>query len=148
MAFEGIGRTEIGIGAGVVVLIAVIAGVVASSSGGGSVDEVPRIVDAIRDAQLAHRDRYDELIATDWAPRPRYDADAQAVPWIATAGFDRLGWRPEPGETLVGTYRVTVDGKGGFVVTGVCDVDEDGRQAVYVATEEAPAQLTTDPSVR
>ena len=133
------GRTEVAIGV-VVAVVVVVIGIVAFGLSGDADKraEVERYVTAIRDAELAHYEKFDEFIGTNWAPRPRFEVDDKAVGWTGGPAFSKLGWTAPDG-VVFGAYRVTVTGED-FTVTGVSDVDNDGQQAVFVASREA---LTT-----
>ena len=90
---------------GVVVLLVFLATAV---TGAGDPGEVARVGAQIRDAELRHYAKYEEYVATGWAPRPRFEVDGVEVAWASDPGFGRLGFVPEDA-SLVGSYRVTVD---------------------------------------
>ncbi len=61
------------------------------------------------------------------------------------SSWAHLGWTPTD-RRVFGTYRVTVTGDG-FTVTGVSDVDNDGQQAVFVATRDSETVRQTAENV-
>jgi hypothetical protein len=64
-------------------------------------------------------------------------------------GFVRMAWEP-PGAVrrCTAAYSIRLTDTG-FVVTGLCDVDGDGRRAEFRASEDAskPVEMISDPSV-
>lgn len=141
---DGIGRRELAIGGGLLLAVVLVAiGLSMIPTSGSARDELPRVVEAIRQAELEHHRRYHEYVATDWAPRERFDVDGTPVDWRSSPDFGRLGWRPEEGMQLYGSYRVTLT-ENDFQVMGVADLDGDGRHTVVIATAEQAAELRSD----
>ena len=142
-----IGRNEILVGVAVVAVLALIAVPVVWSTNRKSQREEVRInVDAIRLRELDNKAVFSEYLGADAAPRPPHAVDATPVPWVPTEGYRRLGWAPEQTEVR-GAYSVTLTPDGGFLVRGACDVDGDGRRAIYEATADRPATLVTDAGI-
>lgn len=145
MPFE-IGRTQMGIGAAVLVVIIVVLVTLSGGWGQGALrEEVPTNVEAIRLAEISHHDAFESYISAEASPRDALSVDAKAVPWVPSAGFRKLSWEPAQAEVR-GSYSVNANAAG-FTVTGVCDVDEDQVQARFTATLDAPAAAVTDGSV-
>jgi type II secretory pathway pseudopilin PulG len=143
---RGIGRTEIIIGVAVVAVLVLIAVPLGLNMGKKSKrSEVRLNVDSIRLLEMTHKDAFDEYVSADPAPRGPTEVDPNAVPWVPTEGFVKLSWQPEQAEVR-GSYSVSANRKG-FTVTGTCDIDGDGRRAVFTATESQGATLTTEESV-
>ena len=98
---EGVGQREILIGAGILVVIAIIAvplvGYINNKNMRDKRDECAQIVDSIREAQIAHHKAFpgEGYISAKWAPRDPTELNGDAVDWNATAGFSELGWTPE-----------------------------------------------------
>ncbi|MBA2322198.1 MAG: hypothetical protein H0V89_13720 [Deltaproteobacteria bacterium] len=127
------------------VLTLIIVPVIWSFSRNARRDEVPLNVEAIRATELSYEKAFNEFLSADAAPRPPHAVDADAVPWIPSDGFRRLGWAPADAEVR-GSYSVTAT-KTGFVVHGACDVDGDGHRALYEADVARAAVATTDDGV-
>ena len=146
-ARRGVGRTEVLIGAAVVVVLALIAvPIVMGTSRKSARAEVPLLVDEIRELELRYRSSFGEYVSAEPAPRLPHLVDAAPATWASNRGFDAIGFAPPEPEAVVGSYKVAAT-EAGFTVTGTCDVDGDGRRAVYVATEAEPARLITDAGV-
>ncbi|MFN7144853.1 MAG: hypothetical protein ACK4YP_13840 [Myxococcota bacterium] len=92
-------------------------------------------VDAIRDAELDHRDRSGAFRAVKPTPRSVDELDATAVPWPAKSGFAAIGW--SPGGPTRATYWVDASGDG-FEVHGLAK-NADGTYAHCFATAELGA---------
>lgn len=140
------GRTETAIAIGIAIVVLIIG--IAAFGMSGNADkraEVERFVTSIREAELAHFEKFDEYIGTDWVPRPRFEVNDEAVSWPEEGAFSHLGWTPTDRDVF-GTYRVTVTGDD-FTVTGVSDVDNDGQQAVFVATRDSETVRQTAENV-
>lgn len=90
-------------------------------------------VDAIRDAQLDHRDRTGRYVAVPATPRAvdRLDESAVAVP--AQNGFAAIGWSP-PSPTRA-TFWVDVT-DGGFEVHGLALVRADTWLHCFATAEQ------------
>lgn len=141
-----IGRTEILVGLALLAVLAlIVVPLVWSMARRSRREEVAENVEAIRQRELDNMRTFSEYLAADAAPRPPHTVNGDAVPWVPTPGFERLGWAPSESEVR-GSYSVTV-ANGDFVVRGSCDVDGDGHRAIYEATSTRPAALTTDASV-
>ena len=145
MPFE-IDRTKLLIGAGILLVILVITVPLFGSMNKKSLRaEVPTNVEAIRLAEIEYHGAFESYVSAAAAPRDPLHVDSKAVPWEATAGFDKLSWAPEQSEVR-GSYSVNAK-TDGFTVTGVCDVDDDQSQARYSATKDEEAHALTDASV-
>lgn len=92
-------------------------------------------VDAIRDAQLDHRDRGGPFRAVKPTPRAVDKLDATAVPWPAKSGFAAIGW--SPGGATRATYWVDATADG-FEVHGLAR-NPDGTYTHCFATAEMGA---------
>ena len=101
--------------------------------------EVPENVDGIKTALLAYESAYGEVV-TEPVPRPDAVPGKKSRAWRAGSGFDTLGWMPD-GEVR-GSYVIEVQGKK-FQIKGFCDVDGDGKQAIFTATRSTNAVQTT-----
>ncbi len=141
-----VGRTEILVAVAVLaVLTLIIVPVIWSVSRNARRAEVPLNVEAIRMTEISYHKAFTEYLSADAAPRPPHAVDADAVPWVASDGFRRLGWAPADAEVR-GSYSVTANKKG-FTVHGACDVDGDGHRALYQADTDHEATATTDNGV-
>lgn len=148
---EAIGTREILIGVGVaVVLLVVTIPLLGYVSDQSKRSEAQLLVESIRAAELAQGRSFplEGFISADWAPRAPTDLDGGAVPWEPSEGFTRLGWSPEAEgyDKVRCTYRVAAS-REDFTVTGRCDLDGDGRQAVFEASKDKPATQITEPGV-
>lgn len=145
-----VGRTEILVGLALLaVLVLITVPVGWSMARRARRAEVAENVEAIRQRELENMRTFSEYLAADAAPRPPHTVNGDAVPWVPSPGFERLGWAPSDTDVR-GSYSVTItQGAGGrdFLVRGSCDVDGDGHRAIYEATAAQPAALTTDASV-
>lgn len=141
-----VGRTEILVGLAVLaVLVLITVPLIWSMARRSRREEVAENVEAIRQRELENMRTFSEYLAADAAPRPPHTVNSDPVPWVPSPGFQRLGWAPSESDVR-GSYSVTVAG-GEFVVRGSCDVDGDGHRAIYEATADKPASLTTDASI-
>jgi hypothetical protein len=104
-------------------------------------EEVPRIVDAIRQAEIDYHDAFGDYVSAEAAPRPPHEVGPDAVPWQPTEGYRKLSFSPDA-ENVYGSYQVQAE-SGGFKVVGTCDVDGDGERAVFEATLDEPARPIT-----
>ncbi len=146
---RGIGRTEWMIGGGVVGVLLLLAIPFALSSSGSSRDEVPKIVEELRKFENVHHGAFDEYVSVESTPRLPHDLNGEAVPWVNTAGLDKIGFSLEQhlGLTEVyGSYKIVATDKG-FTVTGSSDLDGDGIRATFVATETESVRQTTPDDV-
>lgn len=144
---RGVGRTELLIGAAVVVVLVLIAVPILMGTGKKSARaEVPLLVDQIRELELTYRASFGDYVSAEPSPRAPHLVDAVAVAWSSNRGFDTIGFAPPEPDAVYGSYKIAAT-ETGFTVTGTCDVDGDGRRAVYVATESEPARLITDAGV-
>lgn len=91
--------------------------------------ELAMIVDAVKKAELDRFQATGHFVAAEASPRSPDSVDEELVPW---AGFGEW-YTPEMTEVR-GSYRVRLTATG-FEIVGVCDIDGDGRQAVYTASE-------------
>ena len=136
------GRNEILVGVAVLaVAMLIIVPVVLSSNRNNRREEVPRIVDAIRQAELDYRDAFGDFVSADAAPRPVHAVGPNAVAWVPSEGFQKLSWRPEQ-DSVYGSYHVQALADG-FRVVGTCDVDGDGTRAVFEADATSSAHATS-----
>ncbi|MEZ4319451.1 MAG: hypothetical protein R3F61_18190 [Myxococcota bacterium] len=145
MPFE-IGRTQILIGAGVLLVLLLITIPLFGSVNKKSLRaEVPTNVEAIRQAEIEYHSAFESYVSAEAAPRDALQVDSKSIPWEPSAGFRKIGWAPEQAEVR-GSYAVNakVDG---FTVTGVCDVDDDQNQARFQANLLEEAHSVTDASV-
>ena len=106
--------------------------------------EVPSNVDGIKTAELAYDAAFDGYVA---APNyPGITTKSQNA-WDdkAASGFNTIGWKPDG--DVRGSYAVVTPSTTDIVVTGICDVDDDGSDADYTATTSINATLNSDPNV-
>lgn len=149
--FEGLGTREILIGVGILVAALLVAvPLINYMTRKSRRAEVPLLVDAIREAELAQGRAFaaEGYISADWAPRAPTELTSEAVPWSANEGWTRLGWEParEGMTNLRGAYKVAAT-REGFTITGRIDVDGDGEHAVYEADQDTPAHPLTEAGV-
>lgn len=156
---ERITRTHVAIGAVVLVVVLLAVGIplYRGSSVKARRDEVPAYVEQIRVALIAYHAAFGEYTGADPAPRDAGALDETAVPWVSSTdgvvdegyrGFVRMAWEPPDLSAVYGSYSIRLTDTG-FVVTGLCDVDGDGRRAEFRATEDLskPVEMISDPSV-
>ncbi len=136
------GRKEI-LAAVAVVAVAtlIVVPIVLSSNRKNRRDEVPRIVDAIRQAEIDYHDAFGDYVSAEAAPRAPHAVGPDAVPWKPTEGFRKLSFGPDA-ESVYGSYQVQAE-PAGFKIVGTCDVDGDGERAVFEATLAEPARAVT-----
>ena len=144
---EGIGRREVLIGVGILVVIAIIAiPFTGYTQKKNRRAECAQLVEAIRAAQIEHGKAFpgEGYVSAGWAPRDPTDLNGDAVKWKASSGFSDLGWSPtkEGYEWVRGTYRVAAT-KTSFKVIGRCDIDADGVPSEYEADFENAAKAKT-----
>lgn len=144
---SGIGRTEIAIGVGAVVLIIALALVLTSGSS-EKMDrtELPLNVDSIRTAEITLQEAFGDYVSAEASPRAAADVGKTPVAWAPSAGFKKLSWAPRNKDQVYGSYQV-VASDDGFEVTGVADMDGDGQRAVYTANKDTNAKATTGENV-
>ena len=99
--------------------------------------EVPWFLEELKEAQFAHARQHGEYLAAPIEPRPIEDIGPHAIAW---SGFE--GWWTSPRPIARGAYEVTLT-ETGFEITGTCDVDGDGIDAVFVITDRAPLSRVT-----
>lgn len=144
---RGIGRTEIAIGIGAVVLVIALALILTSgSSEKSNRAEVPLNVDSIRTAEITLQGAFGDYVSAEASPRSATEVNADPVPWAPSSGFKKLSWAPRSKDAVWGSYQV-VAGPEGFEVTGVSDMDGDGERAIYTADQDTNAKATTGENV-
>lgn len=139
-----IGRNEMIIGGGVIIVLLLIAvpfGI--SSNTKAKRSEVPLLVEAIHATQMTHHAAFpnEGFVPCEAAPRAMHAVDGDAVPWKSNRGYDRIAWAPESTE-VYGAYKVVVEGDG-FTVHGACDVDGDSERAKYAMAKDATEAVAT-----
>lgn len=113
--------------------------------------EIPSNVKAIKEAQEIYNSEEDAYLVVAAHPSST-SPGKKAVAWASgNAAFNALNWKPDG--QVRGVYSVTttvpsttVPG-GDFEVTGKCDVDGDGDEAIYTATKSINTTKTTDNDV-
>ncbi|TNE85797.1 MAG: hypothetical protein EP330_24485 [Deltaproteobacteria bacterium] len=144
---RGIGRTEIAIGVGAVVLVIALALILTSGSSGKSErTELPLNVDSIRTAEITIQGAFGDYVSAEASPRPATEVSPDPVAWEPSAGFKKLSWAPKVKDKVYGSYQV-VASESGFEVTGVSDLDGDGERAIYKADQDANAKAETGENV-
>lgn len=144
---RGIGRTEIAIGVGAVVLVIALALILTSGSSDKSDrTELPLNVDSIRTAEITLQGAFGDYVSAEASPRAAAEVNADPVAWAPSKGFKNLSWAPKVKDKVWGSYQV-VASPDGFEVTGVSDLDGDGTRAIYKADQDANAKATTGPDV-
>jgi len=111
--------------------------------------EIAPNVKAISVAEFAYEATNDQFLAQD-TPMPRDDSalDKQPVAWATGSNFDLLGWRPS-GLVRANYAVATYDSAGTsptslqFVITGKGDIDGDGVDSVYTATNLKEVTMMT-----
>lgn len=107
--------------------------------------EVPENVTSLITAERAYRASFDAYVAAERSPR--LTPDKQMAKWVASEGFEALGWAPQGDVRGVYWVELRADGAG-FTIHGRCDLDADGEVAEFIATEaDEAARLITDPDV-
>ena len=143
---RGAGRTEAMVGVAVIALIALVAvplGVNMSKK--SKRNELVVNVESLRTVVVAHHDAFQEYVNAAASPRPNFEVNATAQPWVPSDGFKKLSWAPEQ-PAVLGSYSVTVVDNG-FKIIGTSDIDEDGVRAIVEASATSPARLVTGDSV-
>jgi type II secretory pathway pseudopilin PulG len=136
------GRNEILVGVAVLaVAMLIVVPVVLSSNRHSRRDEVSRLVEDIRQAEITYHDAFSDFVSAEAAPRPAHAVGPEPVGWVPSEGFRKLSWSPDV-DSVYGSYQVQALPKG-FKVVGSCDVDGDGDRAVFEATLEEPAHAVT-----
>jgi hypothetical protein len=109
--------------------------------------EIPSNVDSLRTAELAYRAAFDIFVPMAGPlPRPIRGLDRRLVEWTPTPESELLGWKPDG--RVRGTYWVELSPEGDdFTVHGLCDIDQDGEPAHYVATRHQPARAISQVDV-
>ena len=106
--------------------------------------ECEHLVDAIRVAELSYGATYAEYLeVTDYVPDDEPGPELRS--WPEESSFDTLDW--SPAHPVRGSYKVSVEPWGAFVVHCITDVDGDGEQASWTATRSIQATLNTAPDV-
>lgn len=97
--------------------------------------EVPLNLSGVATAEQAYFHEFGEYIAATEYPAAPGKTKKQAWTPAATHGFPLLGWSPDG--QVYGTYAVAVDNSAApvFTADGTCDVDGDGTEAAYRATQ-------------
>tara|TARA_B100000530_G_C15777260_1_gene415975 strand:- start:47 stop:481 length:435 start_codon:yes stop_codon:yes gene_type:complete len=106
--------------------------------------EVPCNLDAIRTAALAYESVNGEMVE-ERVSRPDANPGKRTRPWKDGSRFDELGWRPDG--SVRGAYTISITESDDFTVKGICDVDGDGRKAVFTATKDRDARPESSPTV-
>ncbi len=108
--------------------------------------EVPGNVDGIKTAEMAYDAAFDGFISVSVEPSASTLSKA-LVDWPTTnpAGWSSIGWRPDG--QVRGQYSAATSGTTDFLVTGTCDVDDDGSAAIYTASKDQNAKATTAPDL-
>jgi type II secretory pathway pseudopilin PulG len=136
------GRNEILVGVAILaVAMLIVVPVVLSSNRHSRRDEVPRLVEAIRQAEITYHDAFSDYVSAEAAPRPGHAVGPDAVAWVPSEGFRKLSWSPDE-DNVYGSYQVQAL-PNGFKVVGSCDVDGDGDRAVFEATLDEAAHPVT-----
>lgn len=106
--------------------------------------EVPGNVDGIKTGEIAYEASNNQYVEAAEAPRSMSGgtADKDPASWDpAASGFADIGWKADG--KVRGGYQVTDVTGTDFLVTGTCNVDGDGANAVYTATTSINSTLTT-----
>ena len=99
--------------------------------------ELPMNLDAIRTAEKAYQAEYDTFEAA--ALNPATVAPAQQDWGTPGGGWDLIGWSPDG--RVRGQYEVSVPGVGQFLATGSADIDGDGVNSQYQASESLKGKI-------
>ncbi len=138
-----LGRTQIAIAVAVLAVMGLMAVPFTTSCGKKNhLADIQRDAEDLRQAELRHKEAFSEYVAAEDAPRSQMAVNEAPVNWVGTSGFDKLSWAPGNSAEVWASYRV-VRTQQGFTVTAKCDLDGDGRTAVFTATESQPAKLET-----
>ena len=103
--------------------------------------EIPWYLEELKEAEFAHARTHGGYIAAPIQPRTVDEVGPQALEW---SGFE--GWWTPPRSMTRGAYEVKLT-EGGFEITGTCDVDGDGVDAVFRITDRTPLERLTPDSV-
>ncbi len=97
--------------------------------------EVPLNLTGISTAEKAYFHEFGEYITATELPSAPGKTKKQALNIPSSHGFDKLGWDADGG--VYGAYQAVADNSGDptFNLTGRCDVDGDGTEATYNASE-------------
>lgn len=145
MSDSGLGKKQLVIGAAVLVLSVGIGLVInGTSSSNDKRALIIEHVNAIRDAQITHYNKYVVYVTSDWTPQSRFTVGSTPKPWRSSPGFQELRWAPT--NDPYAAYRVLLT-PSGFVVEAVADVDGDGIPLRIKATETDSASVVTDSSI-
>jgi type II secretory pathway pseudopilin PulG len=106
--------------------------------------EVPCNLDAIRTAALAYESVNGEMVE-ERISRPDSNPGKRMRPWKNGSRFDELGWKPDG--SVRGAYTISITKSDDFTVKGVCDVDGDGRKAIFTATKGQDARPESSPAI-
>jgi type IV pilus assembly protein PilA len=102
--------------------------------------EVPGNVDGIKTAELAYDAAFDTYLNVSTF-HPMTSVKKKSHVWKLGTNFDTLGWAPDG--NVRGMYKVESTSSTDFLVTGVCDVDGDSRNATYTAKKTVSTGPTT-----
>lgn len=145
MSETGLGKKQLFIGIGVLVLtVGIGLMVTGTSSVNDKRAQVVEDVDAIRAAELSHYDKYELYVSSDWTPQSRFTVDATPRTWNPSPGFAEILWAPEA--KPFAAYRVQLTSTG-FQVEAVADIDGDGAPMRVKATESTSATIVTPTTV-
>ena len=143
---RGISRTEAVIGVSLIAVLVIMGlPLLLHFTKDARRSELLETVDAIRTAEITHKEAYGTYVPADFAPRSPASLSSESVPWVPTPGFEKMKFRP-PEHAVRGTYQVEVS-EGSFRVVGVIDLDENGAVARAEATENMAATLISDKGV-
>jgi Tfp pilus assembly protein FimT len=106
--------------------------------------EVPCNLDAIRTAALAYESVNGDMIE-ERISRPDANPGKRTRPWRNGSKFDELGWQPDG--SVRGAYTISITKSDDFTVKGICDVDGDGRKAIFTATKKQDARPESSPAI-
>jgi len=145
MSETGLGKKQLFIGIGVLVLTVGIGLLVTgTSSVNDKRSQVVADVEAIRAAELSHYSKFELYVGSDWTPQSRFTVDAATRVWNPSAGFAEILWEPETAPFAA--YRVQLT-PAGFRVEAVADIDGDGSPMRVEATESSAATIVTPTNV-
>lgn len=103
--------------------------------------EVPGIVDTLKTSQIAYQASFDTFLPL--VESPPGTPGKSPRDWVDAGGFSSLGWYPDG--KVRGVYSASLNGAEDFVVSGTCDIDDDGIRAEYTATKTiGTTQLTAN----
>ncbi len=109
--------------------------------------EVPGNVDGIKTAEMAYDAAFDGFLTTPTTEPTASSLSKALVDWPTAnpPGWASIGWRPDG--QVRGQYSAATSGTTDFLVTGICDVDDDNSNATYTASKDQNAKATTAPDV-